>query len=519
MKNAQQFRETLQGSTDERLAAVANKLGQYHAVEVDQDANSQQRLRLLRELGRLIFTAYAGFQQQALAQPLKVLYEESEVEHRALVAAVVQHEDQLPVDTTGMGEEARNGLLLLWRAFVTNTGNVRVKTGESPLFQQRMHAGVAKLLQEPQGQRLIRELSAPDPGAGRRVTLGSDFTAELMGTVREQGEGSEAIPLADLAKETEKTYEFKTANGIDASQYREYTGAANDAAAFNEWLEHTLDRPYFKWGNTVYKVGTRTGSYVRIVGSGTGTLVGENDTEVLAPEFITLGHELGHARRQLAGKTFSSFITPENFGITGVDSQLWHNSEELANISGVENVLRAEQGLARRRYHVGDLADVRKTKNFKAFDDSVFAVYDRIKGWTQTALKRTPLWQELENEMTAPQGDWTNNATVEAMQAKVDSLDTYLRVLHRIQLDQSSPDLIYESANAATRRKLDLDSDFGRYRLQFNTLLDHDTPEAFTGGAPELCNQMKHIAGRLTVEAATESSIELSRSAGDLPVF
>ena len=63
------------------------------------------------------------------------------------------------------------------------------------------------------------------------------------------------------------------------------------------------------------------------------------------------------------------------------------------------------------------------------------------------------------------------------------------------------------------------DSDFGRYRLQFNTLLDHDAPEAFTGGAPELCNQMKHIAGRLTVEAATESSIELSRSAGDLPFW
>jgi hypothetical protein len=412
---------------------------------------------------------------------------------------------------------ARDGLLLLWRAFVANTGNLRVQGDESLLFQQRMHAGVAKLLQEPQGRRLIRELGGPDRGAKMRVTLGSDFTAALAGTLRKQGEGSEAIPLADLAKETEKNYEFKTAKGIDPSQYREYTGAANDAAVFNEWLEHTLDRPYFKWSDTLYGVGTPTGSYVRIVGSGTGTLVGENDNEVLAPEFITLGHELGHARRQLSGKTFSSFITPENFGITGVESQLWHDSEELANISGIENALRDEQGLARRRYHIGDLADVRKTKNFKAFEESLFAVYERIKGWTQTALKRTPLMQELQNEMTKPQSDWTTNQTVVAMRAKVDRLETSLGVLHRIQLDQSSPDLIYQSANAATRRKLDLDFDFGRYRAQFNRLLDQDTPEAFIDGAPELCNQMKHIAGRLTVEAATESSAELSRSAGDVP--
>src|SRR5215471_12522815 len=137
MKNAQQFTETLQGNTDECLVAVANKLGQYHAVEVEGDANSQQRLRLLRELGRLIFTAFAAFQQRPLAEPLKVLYNESEVEHRARVAAVAQYDHQLPVDTTGMEQEARNGLLLLWRAFVANTGNLRVQVGESPLFQQR----------------------------------------------------------------------------------------------------------------------------------------------------------------------------------------------------------------------------------------------------------------------------------------------------------------------------------------------------------------------------------------------
>jgi hypothetical protein len=85
MKTAQEFRVTLQGNTDVRLVAVANKLDEYHAVVVGEDLNSQQRLRLLRELGRLIFTAYAAFQQQPPAQPLQVLYNESEEVHRELV--------------------------------------------------------------------------------------------------------------------------------------------------------------------------------------------------------------------------------------------------------------------------------------------------------------------------------------------------------------------------------------------------------------------------------------------------
>jgi hypothetical protein len=508
LKSAGDFTARLNGSTDPRLLAVVAKLGEYHAIRPEDDVNSQQRLRLLSQLDRLIFTAHAAYQQQALGTELKTLYEESETEHRTLVTEVAQHADQLPIDTTGMEAEVRDEVLRLWRAFVNGTGNLRIKAGEGAVFRQRMYAGVAKLLQNPYGRQLITELSAPDEGAALRVILGSDFSAEVEGTTRPQSGGSEAIPLSDLVEETEKNYEFKPVHDqLDPGQYREYTGPANNPAAFNAWLEHTLDRQYFKWGDTFYRVGARTGSYVRITGEGTGTLVGENDTEVLAPEFITIGHELGHSRRQLSGKSLSSFVTPENFGITNsAEASLWHNSEELVNIQGEENSLRGEHGVAPRAYHAGDVADVRKMKNFKAYEDALFAVYNQIKGWTQTALKRTALWNELFMEMTAPEKDWSNNVVAGTMMVKAGQLRTYLAPLHQMQVAGNSPDLLYESANEATRRKLDLDADFTRKKNTFNRLLQTEPPAAFASQAPELCNQMGDIARRLTVEAATESS-------------
>jgi hypothetical protein len=508
LKSAGDFTARLNGSTDARLLAVVQKLGEYHAILPQDDVNSQQRLRLLSELDRLIFTAHAAYQQQPLGSELKTLYEESETEHRTLITEVAQHADQLPIDTTGMGAEVRGEVLRLWRAFVNGTGNLRIKVEEGAAFRQRMYAGVAKLLQHPYGRQLITELSAPDEGAALRVILGSDFSADLQGATRAQSGGSEAIPLSDLAEETEKNYEFKPVHdALDPGQYREYTGAANNPAAFNAWLEHTLDRQYFKWGDTFYRVGARTGSYVRITGEGTGTLVGENDTEALAPEFITIGHELGHSRRQLSGKSLASFVTPADFGITNsAEADLWHNSEELVNIQGEENSLRGEHGVARRAYHAGDVADVRKKKNFRAYEDAMFAVYNQIKGWTQTALKRTALWNELFTEMTAPEKDWSDNGVAREMMAKASQLRPYLAPLHQMQVGRNSPDLLYESANEATRRKLDLDADFTRKKNTFNRLLQSESPAAFVSQAPELCNQMGDIARRLTVEAATESS-------------
>ena len=80
----------------------------------------------------------------------------------------------------------------------------------------------------------------------------------------------------------------------------------------------------------------------------------ENDTQILMPDFITLGHELGHAQRILRGASLHG----EDMADMGVDDEvdqiLWNNPEELVNIKGVENRLRSEHGLSQRNYHAGD---------------------------------------------------------------------------------------------------------------------------------------------------------------------
>lgn len=156
-----------------------------------------------------------------------------------------------------------------------------------------------------------------------------------------------------------------------------------------------------------------------------------------------------------------------------------------------------------------DVTGAREVKNLKNARIGFNAVTEQIQGWTQTALKRTLLWKEINAELTDPQQNWSNDEVANRMKARINKLSTYLAVLHRIQVAQNSPDQLYESANQATRRKLDLDPDFTKKRSTFNSLLEHEKPESFIGAALDLCDQMHDITNRLMVEAATETSSEL----------
>src|SRR5262249_48854568 len=101
---------------------------------------------------------------------------------------------------------------------------------------------------------------------------------------------------------------------------------------------------------------TGTGSFVQIAPTVPTALDDySSDTQgraLFSPHFVTLGHDLGHARHSLRG-TAEAPAWFHGHALEGQDleRQLWTDPEEYANIRGEENLIRAEQGLPERRYH------------------------------------------------------------------------------------------------------------------------------------------------------------------------
>lgn len=496
------FVQSLGGVGSQLLTAVGEQIDVYRAIQPNADANGQLRLRALRELDKRINVAHAANQQPPASTGLIALYRDSEAEHRDLVAAIVEGGQHLPVDTTGIGNQEQQTMLATWQQIVAGGGNLRIKGGGQ--FRNRMLASVAKLMQGQYGRGLITAINAHGGGENQRVTLGSDFAAELQGTQRQQGAGSEAIPLSDLQDANGKPYEFKVAQGpVAENQVRTYQG--NTPEQFDDFLR-TLDRPYFKFGDTIYQPGAATGSLVRITDPASAVKVGTNDNEVLSPEFVTVGHELGHAARMLRGQTTSSTMRVGEHGVRGMaDEQLWSSAEELLNITGVENRIRGEHDIGARKYHVGSLESVRHEKNKEAFETQKAVVMGRIPDPLLDLMRDTALWNDAMNAPFLPI-EWANGQTAQSWNAKLTHLDRIIAPLHRVFTAKTSPAQLEADANSETRRKMRLDPDFIKTRSAFNSLLQTKTADPIVGGIGERGDQLARIAHRLMVEAATESS-------------
>jgi hypothetical protein len=78
--------------------------------------------------------------------------------------------------------------------------------------------------------------------------------------------------------------------------------------------------------------------------------------EIPVPNFITLGHELGHAAHMMQGTTLNEANLSDELlgkvGVSGAEVLNWSNMEEYANINAVENRLRADYGLRARFGHI-----------------------------------------------------------------------------------------------------------------------------------------------------------------------
>lgn len=239
------------------------------------------------------------------------LLSQTEEHHTELIDKTIKgnHELWLP---ESVGKEERGETQELFRSLVTGSGNVQVRS-KDPEFRKQLHGSFAKLLEGKEGRKLLGDLNAPQKGKDRGIILDRDFKDKKFNNTEtgSQPEGSFAEPIARLERD--------------------------------ENLHGLLPNKTPNEG---------TGSYVRLAEEPTPTeedefQIGAGGEPIHAPRYITLGHELGHARRALQGESRPDFQDETK----DLDSLLWRNPEEKTNISETENALRDEHGLPRRKYH------------------------------------------------------------------------------------------------------------------------------------------------------------------------
>jgi hypothetical protein len=128
----------------------------------------------------------------------------------------------------------------------------------------------------------------------------------------------------------------------------------------HEFTSWALSMGYVRHSNNNASNDQGTGSYVQIQNTPPPVTKGEYESgihgePIFAPKFVTLAHELGHARHNLRGKTKQSSwdrLDVQNPLLGHEDEQgKWTNPEEYENITREENPIRLEHNLPQRKYH------------------------------------------------------------------------------------------------------------------------------------------------------------------------
>lgn len=482
---------------DESLKTICKLLDAHQTYNNGNDADGQKRLRSLRLIDTEIYAWFDRhvkdeIQNTPNAKAFLDLQAESEAEHRALIAEIAKNPKLLPVDASELGDIDQGLVLEIWRSIVEENGNIRILERKEG-FRARMLAAIAKLLQGPNGRSLIADLNkvrrlpskeAPSqeskpmpPDESKRVILSSSFAKELMNTQKHETPGNEAIPLPALAGKDE-TYKLQyvpedRARTLDKKDVAVYDGDPRDPGQLNTFVL-SVTKPFVQIDGSVYKVGQSTGSLVRIASKGAKSLIGTRLQEVLTPEFITVGHELGHAQRFLKGVSIPSDISLTQFGFKAnrPEARLWHNAEEFVNINATENALRADHKLSPRSFHAGTVKNARGELNFSDADDTRFEIFESLGATEQKLLMRHPLFHQLD-VMAGEKRDFASEEVMLEVRQGLTRLRDAAETLRH-----PNPESMYAKARPALQKAMDNDDEFKLYRTKFGQLWEMAEPES-----------------------------------------
>ena len=295
-------------------------------------------------------------------------------EHRAALFSVLRDTEDHHVGATRQAVAAHDPLWLpesvgaqdaqhareRWGSILGEQGNLRIEGNDD--FRAETHSGIAKLLQGAHGRGLLDDVDAPQVDAQKRITIRRDQTS---------------------------------------------TAAPNSMA---DAIQHGA-HPSPGTGSTV-KIAARGAEPASMDAYSSGT----SGEAIFSPRFMTLGHELGHARHSLAGTTRDVMWSndPHDAVQDPIEKALWTDPEEHRNITGEENPLRAEHNMPQRQYHTTRGAG-RSTRNRMELTHRLDQLMDTIPNEHADALG--PALGEIHGDITNT--DLSNPEAAQALHGRI----------------------------------------------------------------------------------------------------
>jgi hypothetical protein len=359
---------------DLRERRIRNRVLQYNRI-ADDVTKYQQRLRILNELDRNIHEWFGylesrDFEREPLVPHMQALLDQSDAEHVAIIAAI-KNTSEMPLDVTGMEPTTTTAIQTLWQSIVNQTGYLKIESGGDVRFLNQVLSDIAKILQGPGGQELIKYLNAVPvnpavapqgieqarlpAGSTGYETIVSPTTAALSrrgfapaGGAAPDSEESANKPISQVLYEGqtrgETTYE-KLSTPPSPAEQSNYPLVTNSASLNAALLQRKRGFRIVDGTDTVwYKFGAGQGSSTVMNYGQAARSIGPAGEEIITPRFVMLAHELGHALRVRGGAAGQGGL----FAQFHETAETWsNNAEEMLNAQ-TENVVRQEHGIAQK---------------------------------------------------------------------------------------------------------------------------------------------------------------------------
>jgi hypothetical protein len=441
---------------DKRAGTILQNLDDYHQHRQDKAEDHQGRLRGLADLRENLHAWFKENKDVSLkdipnGEELHDLYREIEAEHTQAITAI-KGTDESPIDTRGMEKEEVQNVQKLWKSIVGGKGNLQIGGGED--FQNERLADIALLLQKPGGRELVEQLDADQGSKDMNVRIAPSFSHEELGGSQEP-EGSYAFPLSE--KDARIHYDKK------AVAKTKVAGGKVPEAVTAKAFQGDNSPFSIEGGEGAFQFGKGSGSLVKIAPEDPSVVYADKDLDAtLSPRFLTLGHELGHAHKNLRGASFNAPGTSQEFfDQTGQDEltrKLWsHDAEEVVNITSVENTLRDEHGLTPRQFHT-DQVSARHEIGQKKLEDKLYEAWNKVP---QNLRKRRELGYPLNQIQDALRGkNFSDPEAVKLLDNMIKDFDKELpETIERARLHQVNDDL--EKSRRKEFLLEDFDIDFG----------------------------------------------------------
>jgi hypothetical protein len=323
---------------------------------------------------------------------VKELMNEVQLEHQNLVKISIDSNNNLPpvANFNTLTAEEQKQVKTIWDQLVKGNGNVRITEDENytnsdtGLANSRTHEGFrfevlaqfARLLETKTGRSIVSQVNKDTKG-NKLVTIKPGLAHAKDGAPATEFAAAPTIPdnrekLTELPVHPDKMFQNEKNATVKRKNFKnqfielDLTSIADNKLKGTAIYNARKNNPkakglkmrgkYFLFGSGIGVNVTITRDIHDAEDHHTSRFVDKDRNEIPTPNFITLGHELGHAAHMLDGVSLgdskvSDHLLPQ-VGVNGPEQLNWSNMEEYANIHSVENSIRNEYGMKERFGHI-----------------------------------------------------------------------------------------------------------------------------------------------------------------------